>query len=493
MFRKLGAVTLLGGLATLALTQASWGGATMPATAPSAGGGQTSVVRRGTLVLSLDFDGTFEPSAPFEARIRTRSYQGDFIVARAVTTGATVAKGDVLLELESDRIDDQIAAAQNDLKLADANLAKAQGDVDLGQESDVLAMANAKISLANGQTDLKRWDEKDGPAFLVAAGLNAKIGDFEVESASDELDQLRKMYKSEDLTSETADIVMKRAVRILDLEKLMSQVAHAIQNRMAEFEAGIRRQSLSMVVDQQTLSIAQLDASQAQGRVTRETSLFSARAAVDQARRKLTELKNDRKNFSVISPIDGVVVYGSFEHGAWHEIEPSQLASGEKVKADQVLLTVYQPGNLRLRAGCPEGQIALVSAGSKVTVRPDALPGQSYQGGCEPMRLIGQAGKAQQHFDVIVDLPSVDERLAPGFKAEVKFDAGKLQNVLLVPATAVWRGKVWISKPGAAAGSEEPRNVVVGYSNGQDIQIKSGLEEGETVLTQAKHPGASSS
>jgi macrolide-specific efflux system membrane fusion protein len=92
-----------------------------------------------------------------------------------------------------------------------------------------------------------------------------------------------------------------------------------------------------------------------------------------------------------------------------------------------------------------------------------------------------------------VDLPSVDERLAPGFKAEVKFDAGKLQNVLLVPATAVWRGKVWISKPGAAAGSEEPRNVVVGYSNGQDIQIKSGLEEGETVLTQAKHPGASSS
>jgi multidrug efflux pump subunit AcrA (membrane-fusion protein) len=56
-----------------------------------------------------------------------------------------------------------------------------------------------------------------------------------------------------------------------------------------------------------------------------------------------------------------------------------------------------------------------------------------------------------------------------------------------VPATAVWRGKVWTSPPGS--NEEEARRVVTGASDGQDVEIKSGLAEGDTVLTQAKRPG----
>jgi len=60
------------------------------------------------------------------------------------------------------------------------------------------------------------------------------------------------------------------------------------------------------------------------------------------------------------------------------------------------------------------------------------------------------------------------------------------KGVLLAPATAVWQSKVWTTPPGSSV--EEARRVVTGASDGQEIEIVSGLAEGDTVLTQAKRP-----
>lgn len=495
----LGAVTATGWLAAgrsaraiAADDSATTAPSTAPTTSPTSPPPQgTSAVRRGDLVLSLDFDGTFEPVDAFTVRPHVRRYQGDFIVKKAAAPNTKVARGDSLLELATTDIDTQIAAVENELKTAQANLAKAQADLKLGQQGDDLAMAVATNTMNNAQTELKRWDSVDGPTFLAASSIEPKINEFQVESATDELDQLHKMYKSEDLTSQTADIVVKRAMRVLDIYKLMNRVAHLAQERLAQFDAMVRRQTLVWGADQQTLAVAQLQAAQTQGAVLRQTALVSAQAAADDAVRRLDELKHDREAFNIAAPFDGVVIYGAFAHKAWQEIEPEHLAPGEKLAADQVVMTVYTPGKLRLVAECPESQITLLSSGAKLKVTPAALTDTSYDATCEAIPAIGQMKGPQQTFDIDADLPAVDARLAPGFMADVSFDAGTLHNVLLVPATAVSKGHVWV----VAAGEKNPaenaqrRDVIVGRSDGQDVEIKSGISEGDLVLTQAKRPG----
>jgi multidrug efflux pump subunit AcrA (membrane-fusion protein) len=100
-------------------------------------------------------------------------------------------------------------------------------------------------------------------------------------------------------------------------------------------------------------------------------------------------------------------------------------------------------------------------------------------------------------FNIPVDLPTVDPHLAPGYTADVNYDAGTRHNVLLVPLTAVWRDKVWTTKPvpGIKAGQpgssiDQARVVVLGASDGTDVEVKSGLSEGDVILTQAKKPAA---
>jgi multidrug resistance efflux pump len=480
-----------------ALAIATWitiGRADAPATASTAPApdtsGKTTLVRRGDLDLALDFQGVFEPVNPLVVRIRTKQYHDDFIVKHAIAAGTKVARGEVLLELESAKIDLAVAAAQNALNIAQANRAKAQADVSLGQQSDALAMSSAKNDLVNAQTSLKRWDDIDAGMQLLAAKLQSRISDFYVENDTDELDQLRKMYNSEELTNETADIVLKRAVRTLDLDTTTNKIAHSITDRYAQFEQGILREQLASRLGQETIGVSQLSAAQIQGKELRDAALVTARAAEAEASKNLDELRGDQGSFTITSGIDGIVVYGNFSQRAWHPIEPEQLAAGEKVQPDQILMTVYRPGDLQLSLQCPEGQTGYFSPGTKVRIVPLAMQDLNYDGICEAMSVIGEAQGPQQAFNLIVDLPSVDGRLAPGFAADVNLDAGTIHDVLLIPLTAVWRDKVWVSKPGPnGTTTEEARIVTLGKSDGENVEIKSGLAEGDEVLTQAKHPG----
>jgi hypothetical protein len=458
--------------------------ATALAPKPSAPSGDTTAVKRGTLDLAFDFDGVFVPVDPFEVRLKVRAYQGDFVIVKAAEPGSRVAKGDVLLELDPQKIDEQIAAAGNEVTAAQANLAKADSDVKLGDASDALAMNSAKDELGFAQTDLKRWDATDGPADVLAGGIYVKQVDAQLDDAVDELNELKKMYKSEDLTNQTADIVMKRATRGVELDRISAEIAKATSNKATTYTPVVTRQHLVDAVDERTQAIAQLEAGQAQEKVLRGTALVSMKQVADDAARKLADLKQDRANFSIASPIDGVICAGGFTHNAWQEVAHDRFALDSKVLPDQVLMTVWTPGKLGISMDWPESQVTLLTPSVQAQVTPVAMPGLSYAGTVVAGGLIGVPKPGVQSLEVLMTLPAVDERLVPGYKANVHVDAGKLENVLLVPNTAVSHGKVWVHVLG---GEDQSKPVTVGASDGHQTEIKTGLAEGDLVLTQAKH------
>ncbi|WP_104523252.1 efflux RND transporter periplasmic adaptor subunit [Blastococcus atacamensis] len=70
-----------------------------------------------------------------------------------------------------------------------------------------------------------------------------------------------------------------------------------------------------------------------------------------------------------------------------------------------------------------------------------------------------------------------------GMAATVAVNAGTAENVLVVPITAVQgsvqQGNVWVV---GEDGTEEERPVVLGLSDGDQIEVREGLTEGEQVL-----------
>jgi multidrug efflux pump subunit AcrA (membrane-fusion protein) len=131
----------------------------------------------------------------------------------------------------------------------------------------------------------------------------------------------------------------------------------------------------------------------------------------------------------------------------------------------------------------PEEHLLELPMGSKISVTPVTLPQATYDGTLQAHELVGESGGS---FDIPADLPPVDERLEPGFKADVNFDGGKIAYVLLVPSSAVWHGKVWVGKPGEKIESAVITPVAIGRTDGTNVEILSGLKEGDWVVTQPK-------
>ena len=454
---------------------------TAPATQPSASSAGTHTVKSGKLSFNVNGEGTFVADEPFEVRLKLEAHGGPLIIAAVAPNRSEVKKGATLLELDPVNITREVAAAENELTTSRANHAKAESDLRLGEQADALAMRIQQQETKNAEAAVKWWEQVDGPQILKSAELQVKIAKANVEDQEDELDQLRKMYKAEDLTSATADIVIKRAVRQLDVSKTQTKMTEERSQKTEVYTYPISKQSVLDALEQSKQRLETLKASQAHSAVVRRAALTSAKLALAASEKKLADLKKDQPVFSIKAPADGVVQYGYSSSGTWTGGDPKTMRVGERLTSGQTVMTLFKPGDLKIELTVPESQSAWVRPGAKARVTPVAFPELTYEGACSAPT--AKAGSSGLTFVASIDVNNPDPRIMPGMKATVRIDGGEAEGVLLVPVAAVSGGKVTVRDKD---GKEEAREVVTGRSDGKMSEIKKGVGEGEQVLSEAK-------
>jgi multidrug efflux pump subunit AcrA (membrane-fusion protein) len=448
--------------------------AAMADEAPKAGEKKTHTAVRGNLTVTIEGDATLESVDAFEVRVRPKAYVAEWAVASSVENGQVVKKGDVVLEIESSGIKRELVAAESELMLAKANARKAEEDARLGEMADRLAMAESERSLENAKVALKWFEEKDGPNMLKQAEIQLKGVMDNIEDQEDELAQLKKMYKSEELTSATADIVIKRAVRQLERSKQMSTITQDHVAKTKEVSMPQGKEAAEMAVKKADVALAQLKVAQAQGAVARSAAVTGAQVALGRAEQKVADLRADLEQMSVKSPVDGVVYWGGLAGGQWQNNAAKALKRGEKVAPQLVIMTIAPAGKMKAVIAVPEAKVASVAVGQAAQVSPKLLSEKKYDGKVTAISRTAGARAGASGFDVTLDLPEVDERLAPGMTAAVRIAAGEARDVVLLPVSAVKDGKVKTD-----AGE---RAVKVGRTDGKMVEIVEGVKEGEKVV-----------
>jgi len=131
-----------------------------------------------------------------------------------------------------------------------------------------------------------------------------------------------------------------------------------------------------------------------------------------------------------------------------------------------------------------ERDLAQVSPGMKVTIRPRGLGGRTFTG---EVALIYPHLMAQTRTGRIrVELPNPDELLRPEMYVDAEIETGTPDPVLAVPESAILdsgaRQAVLIDK---GDGRFEPREVKLGRRGGGYVEIAEGVTEGEAVVTSA--------
>ena len=450
---------------------------TKPASKPATGPAAVKVTK-GDLTLEVRAEGAFQPVDPFEVKPTFKVYAGPLVVASLVQPGAMVRKDQPLISFDRTWIDWQLIGSEHEVNVAKASQAKAETDAKLAVASEQLALRQAEDAVKNVEAGRKWFEEVDGPQMLLMADLNVKQSQNSLDDQTDELDQLRKMYQGEELTAATADIVVRRAIRSAEQAKVLLKVQQERRDKTKGFDYPVRRQMTLDVVEQARTSLASLKAQQEQTAVVRAAGLQAAKVAVEQATKKQADLREDAAQFQIKAPTDGVAAYGNLTEAGWTGGDPKVFKVGEKTAAGQVLMRVYQPGKLRLVLNLPESQAFWVEQGDKARVTPAAMPQTGYEAKTAAVEVLSK-GPAGMAFATTIDLDNVDARLIPGMKASVVIEAAKVKDALLLPLPLAAGGKVQVKdKDGAVA----EKTVKLGRTDGQQVEILSGLSEGDEVV-----------
>ncbi len=434
----------------------------------------------------MNADSVFQPVDGYELKITFKGFGSPMTITKIAAPGATVTKGETLFEADPQQINWVVTGAENDLAAAQANLTKAESDQTLGTKADAMSLRQQEEAVKNADAAVKWWSEVDGPQMLLSADLQTKAYKDNLDDQNDELDQLKKMYKSEELTNATADIVVKRSVRQLENSKISLKMQEERREKVKSFEYAMSKARVTDAAAAQHQALEFLKASQQQGAVVRQATVTAARLAFEQGVKRLNDLKADQAQFTIKSPVDGVVAYGALIEGVWVGGDPKSFKAGEKVAAGGVLLRVFTPGKMKVVLGLTEPQAFWVEPGAKARIVPAAFPLTSYEAACGPVELTPRGNPPTLGFQVTLQPGEVDPRLVPGMHAAVHLDVAKVEKALLIPVAAVsstgGATKVTIRKEGR----NDERTVKLGKSDGQQVEVVSGLNEGDEVVLPGK-------
>ena len=211
---------------------------------------------------------------------------------------------------------------------------------------------------------------------------------------------------------------------------------------------------------------------------------------------KILELQRDRQKLAweralsnsekllVKAPIPGMVA----RENSWHNDTFGPAQEGDQLWPGQPLLRIFDPAAMAVEVAVGEPDGAALDQGSQATVRLDAYPSLTFKAHFDSASPVATAmlDSLVRTFPARFRMDEQDPHLLPDLSAAVDLEVISKEPALLVPRAAVHyrQGKPYVTRI-SGSGREEERAVHVGEFSDTWIEITSGVERGDEILSPA--------
>ena len=216
-----------------------------------------------------------------------------------------------------------------------------------------------------------------------------------------------------------------------------------------------------------------------------DTQIENARIALENAQLSLQNAQDQLEDYTITSTIDGEVIEKNLDVG---DNISGMTSSGSTAAYAAV---IYDRSQLTFDMDISEQDISRIQVGQKVEITVDALDSQTYTGVVDKININGTTTSGNTTYPVTVRVDGSPEELYPGMNVSAKVIVEEAGEVLSLPVEAVERGNVvLVALPGCLdeqgnivdLTAVEQRQVTLGRNDEDNVEIVSGLEEGDVVL-----------
>ena len=436
----------------------------------------------------MDFDMIIPVSGELAAlrQVEVRNLlEGRSVITELVAEGRRVQKGDVLVKFASEESTDKIKDMQDKLKTAQAEAVANEQALAIKQNERLSEIEKAELQVKLSQLALEGWTNGE----LVS---KRQLLATAVEAATIDADRQRKRFgESESLVAKgfiSRDEYEKDRIALIQADAKVKQSALDIEvyekfqrpqdeaKKISDVEQALAERKRTEQKKNSEIVKAQSDL---------ESSQFRSKTALE----RLAQGQRQLENTTIISPTDGLVVYASsLESGGWGRGgDAPPPAIGTELKPNELVMIIPDVSQMVAYLKVSEALSGRIKPDQEVTIFSDASPTVPIRGNVMNVSVLAESGgwrdPNRRDYKVRVLLDDVESLgLKPSMRCKASILLGRATDVLSIPVQAVFRQGIasFVYVPDSEGFSQ--RQVTLGRSSEMDVEVMTGLEEGDQVL-----------
>jgi HlyD family secretion protein len=343
------------------------------------------------------------------------------VIKLPVDISDTVKKGDLLAQLDPEDEKRLVERAEVALAVSQARLAQSK--------------LNLQIS------------ERDLGTERTRAEASLKSTEAKIQETTAKLERVKQLLDKKMASREEFDIIQAaNAQAVADLESARARIEDL---KTREVQIASKRHDIEI-----------------------------AKAQVESDKLSLSDARQRLEDTTMLAPIDGVVAERNVQVG-------QIIASGiNNVGGGTTLMKLADLSRIYVLVSVDESDIGMIDVGQKARITVDSYPNEVFSGRIIRVAIKGLNSSNVVTFEVKVEVEGENRQLLkPEMTANVSILAAEKNNVLLIPVVVIKRKKLehYVTVK-SKDGSTEERLVKTGISDGEFMEITSGLSEGEKIV-----------
>jgi len=468
---------------------------------------ETEVVARGPIIETVNVTGQIKPENSAVLRFKISG----IVSGLNVDVGDKVTRGQLLASLDSTELQKELTRREAELNSADVILKNARQE-----KEDTLIRNNQALSKVLGDAPKNFSD-----ILNLAEKINTVITSFYSDENGDILQSIQESVQESSLIATANDrrFFTERAMAdlreslqnlstklttdkieatILEIENPLRDIQSSLTiiiNLINGVDVGVRVSQTELDAYKTTLTTAQADINTALSKEitlardledalinanlnnnTADSTIRLRAAEVETVRAAMEIAKQNINDAYLYSPISGTIATRSKE-------------LGELVSTNDEVYFVIGDGDLEVTANIPEVDIGLVKKGARVDATLDALGTEDhFAAWVESIDPDKTTIDGVVYYKTHIFFEEIDPRFKSGMSVNLDIVVEEKENAIIVSRRALdQRGSVTSVKVFQGEGVEpEVREVRVGLRGEVEVEILSGVGEGEVIIVGEK-------
>jgi HlyD family secretion protein len=373
----------------------------------------------------------------------------------------------------------QVVRVQSPMSVASTGeqiILSATGYIIAAHKIEVASKVNGRVSwigvekadhVQAGQVLVRLEDDEYKAQLEQAAGqlenLEAHLAELLNGSRPEEIAKARADVEQAKADVENSKVTLDRTQALVKEGVLSKQ---SLDDAQAKYDGNIAKMNSL----QRTLDLAVLG--------PRKEEIDQVRGQIEQAKGSVAYYQNQLDNTIIKAPVTGTILERNVEKG---EFVTTGFVGDKGAKG--YVVSEADLMDLKVELDINQNDFAKLASNQKGMITTDAYPDRKYKGMID--EISPEANRSKATVQVKVKVLNPDDYLRPEMNATVAFyndqpasSPGNTQQVLVVPASAIQDGSVFLVVDGKA----HKRSVATGRTTAQGVVVKSGLIGGEDLV-----------